>query len=125
MLAVPPRCSAVDARGDLADLCAEVPYALGRLGDVLGADLGGLDLRFARDRFAATGKRLPIPPLRPFFEAAGGMALAASKKGRKGGLGKAMTRQRRSGKAEDQGTVKVDSKDVAKAAKEWETSARR
>lgn len=40
--------------------------------------------------------------------AAGGMALAASKKGRKSGLGKAVARRPK---------IKVDSKDVAKAAK--------
>jgi hypothetical protein len=40
--------------------------------------------------------------------AAGGMALAASKKGRKGGLGKAVARRPK---------IKVDSKDVAKAAR--------
>ncbi|HET9198684.1 MAG TPA: hypothetical protein VFN92_10580 [Solirubrobacterales bacterium] len=42
--------------------------------------------------------------------AAGGMALAASKKGHKGGLGKAIARRPKI-------KVKVDSKDVAKAAK--------
>ena len=42
--------------------------------------------------------------------AAGGMALAASKKGRKSGLAKAMTRRPKI-------KVKMDSKDVAKAAK--------
>lgn len=41
--------------------------------------------------------------------AAGGMALAASKRGRKNGLTKAMMRRPK---------VKIDSKDVAKAAKE-------
>jgi hypothetical protein len=40
--------------------------------------------------------------------AAGGMALAATKKGRKSGLGKAVARRPK---------IKVDSKDVAKAAK--------
>ncbi|HEX5990147.1 MAG TPA: hypothetical protein VFY75_08045 [Solirubrobacterales bacterium] len=40
--------------------------------------------------------------------AAGGMALAASKKGRKSGLGKAIARRPK---------IKVDSKDVAKAAR--------
>jgi pyruvate, orthophosphate dikinase len=40
--------------------------------------------------------------------AAGGMALAASKKGRKGGIGKAMAHRPK---------IKVDSKDIAKAAK--------
>ncbi len=39
--------------------------------------------------------------------AAGGMALAASKKGRKSGLGKAMARRPK---------IKIDSKDIAKAA---------
>jgi len=42
--------------------------------------------------------------------AAGGMALAATKKGRKGGLGKAMARRPKV-------KVKVDSKDIAKAAR--------
>ena len=42
--------------------------------------------------------------------AAGGMALAATKKGRKSGLGKAMARRPKV-------KVKVDSKDIAKAAK--------
>lgn len=42
--------------------------------------------------------------------AAGGMALAATKKGRKSGLGKAMTRRPKV-------KVKVDSKDIAKAAR--------
>ncbi len=41
--------------------------------------------------------------------AAGGMALAASKKGRRSGLGKALTRRPK---------IKIDSGDVAKAAKE-------
>lgn len=40
--------------------------------------------------------------------AAGGMALAASKKGRKSGIGKAIARRPK---------IKVDSKDIAKAAK--------